>query len=89
MRSVEANTHAALRSEAMHEWLEHLSLTLRADSWTRVLHGNDETPFVLTQADGNRAMLRRVFDRIAQQVIHYGFHNMLIEEDFLTFFCRG
>ena len=80
MRRIETDTHTALGSIAVHEWLEEISLSFRLDTRTIVFYREEHDVVLQIEFHADNTLVWGIFHGIAQQVIHDGFHLFLVEE---------
>ena len=77
--SIESDTHTALRYIAVHEWLEEVFLSFRFNARTIVFYLENE--FLVFQGEFHLdgAIVWGVFHGVAQQIIHDGFHLVVVK----------
>ena len=77
--SIESDTHTALRYIAVHEWLEEVFLSFRFNARTIVFYLEKE--FLVFQGEFHLdgAIVWGVFHGVAQQIIHDGFHLVVVK----------
>ena len=76
---IKADTHASLRSIAMHKRLKEFLFTSLVYAWAGILDNELQFPVVSLQTDTDSSMLWRILNGIAKQIIGNRIQDMTVE----------